>query len=76
MQDVHEDTTLNREVYDALSTLEHVRESPLGDSMFESLVSILPLVLDYSRAFSTGYDGMWGHDESGDSHEPHLQVSQ
>ena len=69
MQHVHKDETLNREVCDVLSTLQHVEESPLGDVTFESLVSTFPL--DYSLAISTVDDGMWGHGASGDSHEPH-----
>ena len=54
-----------------LTVLEHEEESLLGNVTFESLVSTLPLGVGYSRVITTGLDGMWGHDESGDSHEPH-----
>ena len=67
MEHVHEDETPNREVYDALSALEHEEESPLEEATFETLVSTLPL--GYSRAITAGLNGMWGLDVSGGSDE-------
>jgi hypothetical protein len=56
-EDLHEDETLNRDVYDALSTLEHVR-SPLEEVTFSSLVSTLPCVVDYSQTLELRPDRM------------------
>jgi hypothetical protein len=55
--------------------LTEVRESPLSDVMFESYVSTLSLVLDYSRIMVVGQDETWGHDVSV-SREVHMNLTE
>jgi len=42
MEHVHEDETVNWDVYDALAALQHEQQSPLEEVTFETLVSTLP----------------------------------
>ncbi len=47
-------------MYDTLSVLAHVEKLPLQDVTFGSMVSTLPVVLDYSPAGLGGVGGVDG----------------
>ncbi len=62
-------------MYETLTVLGREDESPLGNVTFESFVSVLPLGVPCSYTVTAELDGMWGHDASGGSDEPHTDTS-